>query len=89
MAESDGSAEIEENTGQDVVEPPGRGPSWLMLLSGIGAVAVSLGIGFGLFGAVGDAAAASSVDGRWWFVAVTVVVGLVLVIGPRRRRDDH
>lgn len=70
-------AENTESTGK-----AGRRPSALLLLSGLVALLVSVGalIGPGSFESLGDA------QFRWIVVLAAVVVGVVLVFAPGRRK---
>lgn len=60
-----------------------RRPSLVLLVAGLAALAVSVGAGLGLGRSVSQA---FDVDGRWIVVVVALVVGGLLVTGPRRRR---
>jgi len=63
-----------------------RGPAPVLLLAGLGALAVSVGVGFGALASLLAVIGATAVDGRWFLVGAALLVGTVLVLGPRRRR---
>ncbi|WP_072687302.1 hypothetical protein [Rhodococcus marinonascens] len=60
-----------------------RGPSVIMLLSGLAALFVS---GWALAGRSFAVALEDNVEFRWVFVVVAVLVGVVLVFAPSRRK---
>ncbi len=72
--------------GADEVEVGGRGPSVVLLVSGLAAIAVGVGVGFGLAPSIVRVVVASPIDPRWILVVLTLVVGSALLVGGLRRR---
>ncbi|WP_070377897.1 hypothetical protein [Rhodococcus sp. WMMA185] len=63
--------------------PTRRGPSVVMLLSGLAALFVS---GWALAGQSFAVTLEDNIEFRWVFVAMAVLVGVVLVFTPSRRK---
>lgn len=72
--------------GVDELSVRRRGPSLVLLVSGVAATAVGVGVGFGVAPSVVRVVVSSPVDPRWIVVALTLLVGAALLLGGLRRR---
>ncbi|XGU19762.1 hypothetical protein ACETU7_35010 [Rhodococcus sp. 3Y1] len=72
-------SEYDETTEHDETRESKR-PSALLLIAGLAALLVSVGVGRAIL-----LAPAANIQFRWLFVGAAVVAGLLLVILPNRR----